>query len=216
MTDDKAAADNTDARTVLKIPPDVASDITRDAAELLLDMFVADREIEEDELRAVSAAAGITLQFVSKAVSRLRGLPGFPAAMPGIALKRLVAALTDLREGKVDPVLRNDGKPVRLGRPMLPLNTQLDRVENALAMELLMAKDPQSPEDAAKEVLDLLRDSLAASLVRQWRTLHAGGDSIPAQSFKDLVELAKREVGARGLTADAYSEVIRTMLIPKR
>ena len=68
---------------------------------------------------------------------------------------------------------------------------------------------------AAKELLDLLRDSLAEALVRQWRTLKAGGESIPAESFRDQVDLVKREVDARGMDADAYIAVIRTMLIPK-
>jgi hypothetical protein len=211
MTDEVASDDIAD-RLAQEIPRDVVRGIMRDVVELFRCTFVADKEVEADERAAMRDVASISLKFVTSAASRLRGHPGFPAEMPGAALKLLVAVLTDLSDDKVDPILRNNKKAV--GRPTLPLSTQLERLEHAVAMELLMAKDPQSPVDAAKEVLDLLRDSLAEALVRQWRRARAGGDT--AETFNAMVQLAKREVGVRGLTADAYSKVIRTTLIPKR
>ena len=136
-------------------------------------------ELETDERAAVRAVASIDLNLVTRVANHLRGHPGFPAKWPGTALNRLVAALTD---DEPDPILsprRKDGGAARRGAPKLPLNTQLERVEPAVALDLLMAKAPQSPEDAAKGVLDLLRESHAEALVRQWRKLSAGGDFIP-------------------------------------
>ena len=211
-------ADDIAAKLAQEIPPGVVGAIMRDLVDWILLTFAADKALETDERVAIKGAADIDLRLVTCVAGHLRGQPGFPAKTPGAALKRLVAALTDRDNGKSDQVLspqRSDGKAAPRGRPTLSLNTQLERVEPAVAMELIMARNPQSPEDAAKEVLDLVRESHAAALVRQWRTLKAGGDSTATEIFNDLIELARREVGARGMTADAYSAVIRTMLIPK-
>lgn len=208
-------ADDIAAELAREIPPDVVRAIMRDVVDWICRMFAADRELETDERAAVRAVASIDLNLVTRVANHLRGHPGFPAKWPGTALNRLVAALTD---DEPDPILsprRKDGEAARRGAPKLPLNTQLERVEPAVALDLLMAKAPQSPEDAAKGVLDLLRESHAEALVRQWRKLSAGGDSIPAEIFRELRDTVKREVDARGMDADAYIAVIRTMLIPK-
>jgi hypothetical protein len=209
-------ADDIAAKLAREIPPDVVRAIMRDVVDWIRLTFVADRQFETDERAAIKTAACIDLRLVTGVASHLQGHPGFPRKTPGAALRRLVAALTAHSDGEHDEVLspRSDGDATR-GRHPLPLYTRLERVESAVAMELLMARRPQSAEDAAKELLDLLRDSLAAALVRQWRTLKAGGDSIAAESFRDQVDLARREVEERKMTADAYIAVIRTMLIPK-
>ena len=140
---DEVAADDIAAKLAREIPPDVVWAITCDVVDSIAP-HVRDRQRRSKRMnsRRSEYAASIDLKLVTSVASHLRGLPGFPAKMPGTALKRLVAALIDRHDGKDEPMLaprRNDGKPA-LGRPTLPLNTQLDRVEPAVAMELLMAK----------------------------------------------------------------------------
>jgi hypothetical protein len=189
--------------------------LLREMRELLQRFSAADDLMATDKRLAVQAAAGFALTMQCRIGAQLRNLLDLPPREEGAALRYLVEALIDRDKGKPDEVLI----PERKGRgaPQLATHTQIDRLDELLAMDLLMAKDALSPERAAHEVIKRQHDRNADALVRQWRDLDAGEKyPMTTELFQRSRLEVKREVEARGLTADAYEAVIRTRLARKK
>jgi hypothetical protein len=191
--------------------PDIllTQEIALDAIELVRRMLVADRCIDENARAAALNAVVMALEFVRRTTNRLRGLPGFPVEMPGIALERLGLELEDLDMGTVGPILSQDNEQRRSStrdktgarrgrRPPQTTKILMLRAEVAMWVQLLYQLRP-TLEAAAAEAASILKNHpiLArvkndhATAILRWRTAVQEGGAGAAHYESSLSEATR-------------------------
>jgi hypothetical protein len=207
---DEATEDNSDVSRPAEL---IRAELVRAVLDLLDALHAGDAILEEHPRDAVHRAQTDMFNFVIRA-GRLRrdlGLAPPNSHLPGDAVARSVTAFADLNRGIVDPVLEPAAQPgKKSGGNKLILKDQLDRVEPAVAMELLIMAGA-GVEEAAAEAARLLKgDPLladvdgdhTAAIKRWWRIASKGdADSWATEKFNTNVAEAKHQVAIRGGTA---------------
>jgi hypothetical protein len=220
---DEAAADNSAVTSSEEL---IVLQLLHAVFELLDALSVNDGMLEEHPRHAVHRSQKDLFNFVFRAgqLRRDLGLASPHSHLPGEAVARLVMAIESLNQGVRDPVLEPIASPgTRRGGHTVILADRLNRVETAIAMELLMMAG-YGVKEAAVEVAQILKDHdhpiLAgvdgdpAGAITRWRTeiKASGADSWETAKLDELVAAAKCTVEAQGGTSADFVDFVRSTL----
>jgi hypothetical protein len=210
-----------EAGAVPNIPDEIIAEIIAQWLDIQEAMTLADQLWRKNPRQAALALAFGWGSF-AQAAARTREAMGEPnVRAPLDTITHLDAALVDLYDNKVDPMLAPtpEEKKVRPGHPGLSLSTALQRIDLPVAMELLMmARGPKlRPEQAAEEISAKLGgEPRSATLLHWWHRLKGGGETEDAKIFRAKIELTKRGVADRGRDAGAYLLLVETITARER
>jgi hypothetical protein len=222
MTDEVGADDSPVSRR-----DELKDELVRAVLDLLAALDASDAVLEEHPRHAVHRSQIDLFNFVIRAgqLRRDLGIASPNSHLPGDAVARLVMAIATTNQGVRDPVLEPIASPgTRRGGHTVILADRLNRVETAIAMELLMMAG-YGVKEAADEVAKILKDHpiLAgvagdpAGVIIRWRAdiKASGADSWETEKLDELVAAAKSTVESQGGTSADFVKVVRNTL-PQR